>query len=52
MVYQREMVSRMAHFAVAFFGCHLQGREDLAWYYSEDFIAQYDDLAWGMYEVR
>jgi predicted dienelactone hydrolase len=49
MVYEPEMVSRMAHFAVAFFGYHLQGREDLAWYFSQDFIAQHDDLAWGPY---
>jgi hypothetical protein len=50
MVFDREMLSRMAHFAVAFFGYHLQGRKDLAQYYSEDFVAQHDDLAWGVYE--
>jgi hypothetical protein len=50
MVYDREMVARMAHFAVAYFGYHLQGREDLAYYFSEDFVAQYDDLAWGVDE--
>ena len=49
MVYNREMVARMAHFAVAFFGYHLQGREDLAWFFSEEFVGQYDDLAWGVY---
>jgi predicted dienelactone hydrolase len=49
MVYDLEHIVRMAHFAVAFFGYHLQGREDLAWYFSEDFIAQHDDLAWGVY---
>ena len=49
MVFDPEMVARMAHFAVAFFGYHLQGREDLAWYFSEDFVAQHDDLAWGVY---
>jgi len=48
MVYRVEMVARMAHFAVAFFGYHLQGREDLASYFSEDFVAQHDDLAWGV----
>lgn len=46
MVYDNEMVARMAHFAVAFFGLHLQGREDLAWYFSEDFVRQHEDLAW------
>jgi predicted dienelactone hydrolase len=49
MVYDPEMVARMAHFAVAFFGYHLQGRGDLAWYFSEEFVAQHDDLAWGVY---
>ena len=49
MVYDSEAVARMAHFATAFFGYHLQGREDLAGYFSEDFIAQYYDLAWGVY---
>ena len=50
MVYNPEMVDRMAHFAVAFFGYHLQGRDDYAEYFSENFVAQYDDLAWGPYE--
>ena len=49
MVYDPEMVARMAHFAVAFFGYHLQGREELAQYFSEDFVGQHDDLAWGVY---
>jgi predicted dienelactone hydrolase len=50
MVYDREMVARMAHFAVAYFGYHLQGREDRAWYFSEEFVSQFDDLAWGVYK--
>ena len=49
MIYEPEMVARMAHFAAAFFGYHLQGREDLAWYYSEEFVNQHKDLAWGVY---
>jgi hypothetical protein len=47
MVYEAEIVARMAHFAVAFFGYHLQGREDLSRLFSEDFVAQHKDLAWG-----
>jgi hypothetical protein len=43
-------IARIAHFATAFFGYHLQGREDFAEYFSEDFIAQFDDLFWGVYE--
>jgi predicted dienelactone hydrolase len=49
MVFNIEMRARMAHFAVAFFGYHLQGCEDLAWYFSEEFVGQHDDLAWGVY---
>ena len=41
---------RMAHFAVAFFGYHLQGREDYAAYFSQEFVEQHDELAWGVYE--
>jgi predicted dienelactone hydrolase len=52
MVFDAEMKARMAHFAVAFFGYHLQGREDLASYFSEDFVAQHDDLAWGVYSHK
>jgi predicted dienelactone hydrolase len=40
----------MAHFATAFFGYHLQGREDYAAYFSQEFVGQHDDLAWGVYE--
>jgi len=49
MVYEAEQVARMKHFAAAFFGYTLQGREDYAEYFSEDFVAQLDDLAWGVY---
>jgi predicted dienelactone hydrolase len=49
MIYDPEMVARMAHFAAAFFGTHLQGHKDLAWYFSEEFVSQHDDLAWGVY---
>jgi predicted dienelactone hydrolase len=52
MIFDPKMVARMAHFAVAFFGFHLQGREDLAWYFSEDFVAQHDELAWGVYKGK
>jgi predicted dienelactone hydrolase len=50
MVYEKEMVARMAHFAVAFFGYHLQGREDFADYFSIEYVSQQEDLAWGVYE--
>jgi hypothetical protein len=50
MVSDYDHIARIAHFATAFFGYHLQGREDYAKYFSEDFVAQYDNLAWGVYE--
>jgi hypothetical protein len=40
----------MKHFAIAFFGYHLQGRADYADYFSEEFVGQFKDLAWGVYE--
>lgn len=45
-----EQVLRMKHFVTAFFGRYLHGREDFADYFSEDFVSQYNDLAWGVYE--
>jgi len=50
MIFTSDQISRMAHFAVAFFGYYLQGRDDLAWYFSEEFVSQHPDLAWGVYE--
>lgn len=41
---------RMQHFVTAFFGYYLQEFEDYAEFYSEDFVTQFDDLAWGVYE--
>ncbi len=49
MVYDVVQVARMEHFAAAFFGYYLQGRKDYAGYFSQDFVAQYNDLAWGVY---
>lgn len=48
MIYNARMVARMAHFAAAFFGYHLQGKDDLAHYFSEEWVAQCEDLAWGV----
>lgn len=49
MIYDQEMVARMAHFMTAFFGHHLQGNNEIASYFSEDFVVQFEDLAWGVY---
>jgi predicted dienelactone hydrolase len=50
MIFDTQMIERMAHFAVAFFGYHLQGHENYAQYFSKDFVTQFDDLAWGVYQ--
>jgi predicted dienelactone hydrolase len=48
MVLESEYQAKMAHFAVAFFGYHLQGREDYAPYFSQEFVDEQDGLAWGV----
>jgi hypothetical protein len=48
MVFDAGEMDRIKHFMVAFFGYHLQGREDYQQYFSEDFVSQFDDLAWGI----
>jgi predicted dienelactone hydrolase len=50
MVQDPEPMKRMNHFATAFFGYHLQGRTDYTKYFSEDFVAQFEDLAWEVYK--
>jgi predicted dienelactone hydrolase len=50
MVIDPEIIPRLAHFITAFFGYHLQGRPELAEFFSQDFVAQHDDLAWGVVE--
>jgi predicted dienelactone hydrolase len=47
MIYNKEEIAKMAHFATAFFGYYLQEREDMAWYFSEEFVSGFDYLAWG-----
>jgi hypothetical protein len=37
------------HFATAYFGFYLQERDDYADFFSEDFVAQFDNLYWGVY---
>jgi len=49
MVLKQEIISRVNHFAVAFFGYYLQGHKEYADYFSEDFVSQFDDLYWGVY---
>jgi predicted dienelactone hydrolase len=49
MIYDQADIARMAQFAVAFFGFYLQRNENLAYYFSEDFVAEQDGLAFGVY---
>jgi predicted dienelactone hydrolase len=50
MLYFDEVVAQMAHFMAAFFGYYLQGRQDYARYFSQEFVRQHADFAWGVYE--
>jgi len=49
MVFETDPANRMKHFAVAYFGYYLQGHEDYAYFFSEDFVSKVYDLAWGIY---
>lgn len=49
MVFNPRQVEKINHFATAFFGYYLQGRDEFEIYFSKDFITQFDDLAWGIY---
>lgn len=49
MVYSEETAAQMKHFAVAFFGTYLQGKSEYSDYLTQDFVSQYNDLAWGVY---
>jgi predicted dienelactone hydrolase len=41
MIYDVSPVAWMRHFATAFFGYHLQGKPDYAYYYSSEYLAVY-----------
>jgi predicted dienelactone hydrolase len=47
-----EQALRLHHFATAFFGVYLQGRSEYRDYFSEEFVSQFDDLAWGVYTEK
>lgn len=49
MINDIDQVAYMKHFATAFFGYYLQRQDDYSKFFSEDFIAQHDDLVWGVY---
>jgi predicted dienelactone hydrolase len=49
MPFSDDVALQLKHFTTAFFGYYLQGRVDYGEYFSEDFVTQFDDLAWGVY---
>ena len=49
MVFTPEWQDRMGHFAVAFFGYHLQGKPEYRHYFSQDFVSRIPFLKWGVY---
>jgi predicted dienelactone hydrolase len=52
MVLDPEVALRLHHFATAFFGTYLQGKSEYREYFSEAFVSQFDDLAWGVYAEK
>jgi len=49
MIFDAKPIARMKHFATAFFSYHLKADKAFEEYFSEEFLAQFDDLAWGVY---
>ena len=49
MIYSKEPVEKMKHFAAAFFGYYLQGQEKYQKYFSEDVVNHLENMAWGIY---
>lgn len=47
-IYEPATVQRLRHFAAAFFGYYLQGKQEYADYYSEEVVNQLEGLAWGV----
>jgi predicted dienelactone hydrolase len=45
-----EIRLRLRHFAVAFFGYQLQGKQEYADYYSKESVNRLDGMAWGVIE--
>jgi predicted dienelactone hydrolase len=50
MVIELEHMKRINHFATAFFGTYLLNKSEYREYFSEEFVTQFDDLAWGVYQ--
>ncbi len=50
MLFSDEPYLKIKHFVTAFFGYHLQGREEYADYFSEKYVSKQEGLAWGVYK--
>jgi len=50
MVLDPDVALRLHHFATAFFSTYLQGKSEYRDYFSEEFVSQFEDLAWGVYQ--
>lgn len=50
MIFDAEPVKRIAHFVVAFFGYHLQGKQSYQLYYSKNFVNRHKELHYGVVE--
>ena len=50
MIFAAEAPKTMQHLAIAFFSHHLKGYAAYEYYFSEEFVSQVEDLAWGWYE--
>jgi predicted dienelactone hydrolase len=51
-IYDEDFVALLVHFQVAFFSFHLKGEQEYQKYYSEEFVGQFDTLAWGPYNEK
>ncbi|MFC1961417.1 alpha/beta hydrolase family protein [Chloroflexota bacterium] len=49
-LFRSNLNSFWKQFSTAFFGQHLQGQENYAEYLTEEYVEQFEGLAWGVYE--
>ena len=49
LILDEQDLGHIRHLMVAFFGYHLLGRQDYAPLFSEEFVKQHPELAWGAY---
>jgi hypothetical protein len=52
MVMDEVWIARMTHFMAAFFGYHLQGKQDLAQYFTKEFVSRQKEVKWGVVDGK